>query len=77
MEPTREQQIADHRKKRRGYLAVLVLVLTFAVGVAFGVGLTKAFIEFSALLGVAIVIVIVVAIVYFVMRRRREEHRAP
>jgi uncharacterized membrane protein YoaK (UPF0700 family) len=76
MEPTRTQHVADRREKRRSYVAVLVLVLTFAVGVAFGVGLTKAFIEFSALLGVAIVIVIVVAVVYFVMRRRREEHRA-
>jgi uncharacterized membrane protein YoaK (UPF0700 family) len=76
MEPTRTQQVADRRGKRRSYVAVLVLVLTFAVGVAFGVGLTKAFIEFSALLGVAIVIVIVVAIVYFVMRRRREHRTA-
>jgi uncharacterized membrane protein YoaK (UPF0700 family) len=76
MEPTHTQQVADRREKRRSYVAVLVLVLTFAVGVAFGVGLTKAFIEFSALLGVAIVIVIVVAIVYFVMRRRREHSAA-
>ena len=75
MEPRAMEQRSDREKKRRRNLSGLVLILTFALGIAVGISLAKAFIEVSAILGAAIVIVIIVAVLYFVLRRRRE-HRA-
>ena len=75
MEPRAMEQRSDQEKKRRRDFGALALILTFVLGIAVGIGLAKAFIAFSAILGAAIVIVIIVAVLYYVLRRRRE-HRA-
>jgi purine-cytosine permease-like protein len=71
MKARRGNEARDPRKRRRTYLAALVLLLTFAAGIAVGIGLAKAFVEFVAILGTAIVIAAIVVVAYLTLTRRR------